>query len=86
MKKAKCQHLSDIINKNCSSPKTLFNIINATLNPPACLVPGVSSPSCEEFLLLLIGKLWFPSEGNFYAASSRGSLWERLQRDRCLEA
>ncbi len=57
VKKAKCRHLSDIINKNCSSPKTLFNIINATLNPSACLVPGVSSPSCEEFLLFFDRKI-----------------------------
>ncbi len=49
MKKAKCRHLSDIVYKNSSSPKTLFKIINATLNASACLVPGVSSLSCEEF-------------------------------------
>ncbi len=50
VKKVKCRHLSDIINKKCSRPKTLFNIIKAALNPSDCLVPGVYSASCEEFL------------------------------------
>lgn len=57
VKKAKCRYLSNIIDKNCCRPKTLFNIINATLNPSACLVPGVSSPSCEEFLLFFDNKI-----------------------------
>ncbi len=57
MKKGKCRHLSDIIIKNFSSPETLFNIINASLNPSASLAPGVSSPSCEELLLFFDRKI-----------------------------
>ncbi len=53
VKKVKCRHLSDIINKKCSRPKTLFNIIN----PSDCLVPGFLLHHLKNLYYFLIVKL-----------------------------
>lgn len=56
VKTARSIYFTDIINKNCHKPKTLFNVINSTINPFTGLDIEVSLVSCEDFLCFFVQK------------------------------
>lgn len=57
MRSAKSKYFSDLIEKNCHSPRVLFNTINAVVNPFVGLYPTSSLAMCDTFLTFFVDKI-----------------------------
>ncbi len=57
MRSAKSKYFSDLIEKNCHSPRILFKTINAAVNPSVGLYPTSSLFMCDTFLTFFVDKI-----------------------------